>query len=75
MQIKTHVIKFQAIKIHLTKSGPPKGGSVALFVHNSLNYKERPNVSKSNDITEICPLKLSIKTENYCLWYVEGTRQ
>ena len=48
--------------IHLTRNGSHRGGSVALFVHNSLNCKEKLDVSKSNNIIETL-LKLLIKTK------------
>ena len=38
--------------IHFIRNGSHKGGSVALFVHNSLNCKEKHYVSKSNDVIE-----------------------
>ena len=48
--------------VHFRRNGSHKGGSVALFVHNSLNCKEKRDVSKSNDIIETL-LKLLIKTK------------
>ena len=47
--------------IHLTRNSSHKGDSVDLFVHNSLNCKEKRDVSKSNDIETL--LKLLIKTK------------
>ena len=38
--------------MHLIRKGSCKGGDVTLFVHNSLNYKERHDPSKSSDIIE-----------------------
>ena len=47
--------------IHLTGNGSHEGDSVDLFVHNSLNCKEKRDVSKSNDTETL--LKLLIKTK------------
>ena len=39
------------------------GGSVALFIHNSLNCKEKHDVSKSNDIIEILSVEIINKKQ------------
>ena len=49
--------------IHHTRNGPHKGGSVALFVHNSLNCKEKHDVSKSNDIIETLSVEIINKNK------------
>ena len=49
--------------IHHTRNGPHKGGSVALFVHNSLNCKEKRDVSKSNDIIETLSVEIINKNK------------
>ena len=48
--------------IRLTRNGLHKG-SVALFVHNSVNCKEQPDVSKSDYIIETLPTDI-IKKKN-----------
>ena len=47
---------------HLTRNGSHKGGSVALFVYNSVNCKEQPDVSKNNDF--IGTLSIEIINKN-----------
>ena len=63
--------------IHLTRNGSYKGGSVDLFVHNSLNCKEKRNVNKSNDIIETLSVEIINKNKKNldCLWYLQGTTQ
>ena len=46
--------------IYLKRNGLRKGGGTSLFVHNSLNYMERHDLSKTNDFAEI----LSIESIN-----------
>ena len=61
MQIKTLYQIPNYTPIHLTRNGSHKGDSVDLFVHNSLNCKEKRDVSRSNDVETL--LKLLIKTK------------
>ena len=49
--------------IHHTRNSPHKGGSVALFVLNSLNCKEKRDVSKSNDIIETLSVEIINKNK------------
>ena len=63
--------------IHLTRNSSHKGDSVDLFVHNSLNCKEKRDVSKSNDIIETLSVEIINKNKKNldCLWYLQGTTQ
>ena len=60
--------------IHLTRNSSDKGGSVVLFVHNSLNCKEKCDVSKSSDIIETLSVEIINKNKKNldCLWYLQG---
>ena len=49
--------------IHLTRNGSHKGDSVDLFVHKSLNCKEKRDVSKSNDIIETLSVEIINKNK------------
>ena len=44
--------------IYLKRNGLRKGGGTSLFVHNSLNYMERHDLSKTNDFTEILSIEI-----------------
>lgn len=49
--------------IHIVRKGSRKGGGVTLFVHSSLNYKERHNVSKSSDIIKTLSVEIINKNK------------
>ena len=51
--------------IHIIRKGSRKGGGVTLFVHSSLNYKERHNVSKSSDIIKTLSVEIINKNKSY----------
>ena len=56
---------------HRTRNGWHKSGSVALFVYNSVNCKEPPDVSKNNDFIGTLSIEIINKNKKlYCLWYV-----
>ena len=62
--------------IYLTRSDSHKGGSVDLFVHNSLNCKEKRDVSKSNDIETLSVEIINKNKKNLdCVWYLKSTTQ
>ena len=62
--------------IHLTRNGSHKGGSVDLFVHNSLNCKEKRDVSKSNNIETLSVEIINKNKKNLdCVWYLKSTTQ
>ena len=53
--------------MHLIRKGSCKGGDVTLFVHNSLNYKERHDPSKSSDIIETLYVEIINKNKKTIL--------
>ena len=61
--------------IHLTRNGLRKGDSVALFVHNSLNCKEKRNGSKSIDTIGTLSVEINKNKKPRFLWYLQGTTQ
>lgn len=51
--------------IHIIRKGSRKGGGVTLFVHSSLNYKKRHDVSKSSGIIKTFPVEIINKNKSY----------
>ena len=49
--------------IRFTRNSLHKGGSVDLFIHNSLNCKEKRDVSKSNDVIETLSVEIINKNK------------
>ena len=62
--------------IYLKRNGSHKGDSVDLFVHNSLNCKEKCDVSKSNDIETLSVEIINENKKNLdCVWHLKSTTQ
>ena len=63
MQIKTLFIKFQTVhKLTLSKRDRVRVAVLSCFVHNFLNYKERHELNKSNDIIEIFFVEITVES-------------